>query len=115
MYKPSWQDIVLQNVLYAPEAAHRYISIGKLDEGGFDTTFGSGKAHIRKGERCYGIGNRHNGQYWLDLKISPPSLNAISRKDKPLDLWHQRYGHLGYDALEKLANAKNERVKGLHA
>lgn len=68
----------LNGVLYCPTIAHRTISISCLNNKGFSTVFGNGQSRIVRDSNTYGIGTLRNGQYWLGLAISAPTVTAAS-------------------------------------
>lgn len=106
------KEIILENVLYVPEASHKYISIQALDTKGMHIIYGDGKVKLIIRGSIFAEGRSLMNQYWLKLFILPPSVNAIQyEKNIGIDLWHQRYGHASFRVLEQ---AKEENVKGFY-
>ena len=62
-------------------------------------------------EKKYVIGRKHGKLYKLNTAADETCCVGQAHHEEPLLLWHQRYGHLGYDNLKAL-NDKS-MVKGL--
>jgi len=55
-----------------------------------------------------------NQLYLLDLKVEQPICLAARRMEEPW-LWHARYGHLSFDALDRLEKMVTELPHIEHA
>jgi len=84
----------LTEVLYAPEVGYTLVSVGKLDEKGFELTFSRGKCVIRgpKGEHVGVIPKTRQGLYRVAHE-EPETANAVE-EIITLDQFHCRVGHI---------------------
>jgi hypothetical protein len=91
---------VLHGVYYIPALRNSIMSLGQLDEGGSKVVIDHGvlriwdqhKRLLVKVRRCA------NKLYILHIKTASP-LCLAARKDDEAWCWHERYGHLHFDAL----------------
>lgn len=105
--------VQFDNVLYCPSIACPTISVSCLDAKGFSVVFSDNGARITKDNRTVGIGHLKGGQYWFGLAVQASSVASSTHVDSaPIDLAHQRFGHLNWEALQQL-HAENPPVKGL--
>ena len=91
----------LTEVLYSPEVGYTLISVGKLDESGFCTTFYNGKCTIKGPDGNY-VGNipkTSRGLYRVDHE--PDSVNE-ALEQLTLDQFHRRMGHISPEVARKL-------------
>ena len=93
------REIVIDNVLHVPKLRDRFISTRRLDQKGFATLFENSTGTILKNGKAFAVGLLRGQQYWLDI-FTAPTLNA-NTKPLPIDIWHQRLGHLNWRALAK--------------
>ena len=94
------QKIELKNVLHAPDLPCRYFSVTTVLNKGFHVDFAPTEARIWHGDQTLGVGFQKGDHFWI--KIDPtPSLNAF-QPTLPIDIWHQRLGHLNWNALSKV-------------
>ena len=111
--------IRLEGVLHVPEIGKRFISTRKLDQKGYEIAHSHGMAIIKKlstGQIC-GKGRLavdYDNEYYLTLKLTPPPrVNAMigygiaglssSTINVPIEILHQRYGHLAWSTLQRVA------------
>lgn len=94
----------LHEVLYSPEVGYTLISIGRLDDHGFITTFGNGKCIIRgpDGDKVAEIPKDTKGLYRLE---HDESVNAAVERIS-LDQFHRRMGHISPVLAKKLVKDK---------
>jgi hypothetical protein len=99
-------------VYYIPKLNTNVISVGQLDEIGFQTVIEGGVMKIRDVERrvlakelC--LANR---MYVLIVEIAAVVCLAMQSTES-VWLWHMRYGHLNFPALRKIA--RDGMVRGL--
>jgi transposase InsO family protein len=99
-------------VYYIPKLNTNIISVGQLDEIGFQTLIEGGIMRIRDGERrlLAKVPKSANRLYVLQVEIATPVCLAM-RGSENAWLWHARYGHLNFPALRKLT--REEMVHGL--
>lgn len=100
--------IILEDVLYIPGAAANLLSIPKAAAKGIDFTFGKDHCKVLKGAECIAIATLRNGVYELGEQHVEV---AFAAKETP-QLWHRRFGHLGYDNLATLQ--RDSMVSGIN-
>lgn len=102
----------LANVYFLPRLTANIISIGQLDEGGYQVLVEDGVMWVRDEDRRLlakiprGPGRLYN----LDVTIARPVCLA-ARTDDDAWRWHQRFGHIHFAALRKMG--REELVRGL--
>jgi gag-polypeptide of LTR copia-type/GAG-pre-integrase domain/Domain of unknown function (DUF4219) len=91
--------IRLKDVLHVPSLVVNLFSNGKADDNGAHVQVKNGRCFIKmRGETAL-TGRKVEGMYILDTKKESC---CYSRKVESAELWHRRFGHLGYDNLKKL-------------
>ena len=91
-------NLILTDVLCAPNMRKNLISVPQLDKKGFGTRFVSGKVTVGRKKNILFIGTLCNGLYQLDCfsgvanKISFEYLACLSVNDSLM--WHLRLGHI---------------------
>jgi hypothetical protein len=97
------EHLPLTGVYFIPRLTTNIISLGQLDEGGCDVHARHGVLRIRddKGRLVSQVQRSTNRLYLLRVKIARP-LCLAARGSNDAWLWHERYGHLHFDALKKL-------------
>ena len=105
------QPIRLEHVLYCPSVSGRLLSIRCLTNKGLKVEFLAHTTHISRNGSLHGIGHLKNRQWYM--VITPePSVHAVRHADTPIDIAHQRFGHLNWEALQHLRSAAPP-VRGL--
>ena len=109
------KDFQLTDVLLIPEATENLISIRHATTRGLDFKFCADRCEISQGALpvacAYSVGD---SIYYLDGRSKSastqhsPAFSAYT-KETP-QLWHERFGHLGYENLARLTNM----VNGIH-
>jgi hypothetical protein len=97
------QEIILSNVLHAPDLCGRFLSTRRLDEKGYSTLFQNSEATICKNDHIIGIGKLQSQLYWLQLSTIP-SLHASTAGITP-DILHQYLGHLNWNTIRKIKDS----------
>jgi hypothetical protein len=97
------QEIILSNVLYAPDLCGQFLSMRRLDEKGYSTLFQNSEATIHKNDHIIGIGKLQSQLYWLQLSTTP-SLHASTVGIIP-DILHQCLGHLNWNVIRKIKDS----------
>ena len=99
-------------VYYLPQLTANIISVGQLDEGGFQVLVEHSVMRIRDEEqRLLAKVPRWAGRlYVLDVKLACP-VYLVARTDDEAWRWHSHFGHLHFAALRKMA--REELVCGL--
>jgi hypothetical protein len=102
----------LPNVYYLPRLTANIISVGQLDEGGYQVLVRHGVMRIRDEERrlLARILRSPGRLYVLDVNIARLVCLA-ARSDDAAWTWHARFGHANFTALRKMA--REELVRGL--
>jgi len=102
----------LSHVYYLPRLTANIISVGQLDEGGYEVLVKDGVMRVRDEEmRLLAKIPRSPGRlYVLDVTIARPVCLAARGADDAW-VWHARFGHVNFTALRKMA--RDELVRGL--
>jgi hypothetical protein len=104
-------QLKLTEVLYSPEVGYTLVSIGRLDEKGFTTTFSGGKCLIRgpEGEEIGLVPKSERGLYCVVHEQE--SVNSAV-EELTLDQFHRRMGHILPKIARKLV--QKDFVTGVH-
>lgn len=102
----------LANVYYLPRLTANIISVGQLNEIGYQVLVEDGVMRIRDEERrLIAKIHRNPGRlYVLDINIARPVCLA-ARADEDAWIWHARFGHIHFAALRKMG--REGLVRGL--
>jgi hypothetical protein len=101
-------------VYYIPRLTANIMSVGQLDEMGYDVHI-KGRVmsiHEPSGRQLAKIGHAKNRLYLLQVNITQPVCLAV-RGEEIAWRWHARFGHIGMAALRRMA--QEELVRGLPA
>lgn len=91
----------LLDVLYVPGLSYNLVSVAKAAERGKITEFTNRTCYIvRPGQRLVARGTTVGSLYYLDCDIDYHASVAQETKETR---WHQRFGHLNMQSLQKLA------------
>ena len=101
------ERIILRDVLYIPEAWANLLSIPHSVKNGVKFEFGNSICSILKDGILIAKAMHQNGLYCIRSYATEKALQA---KESP-ELWHRRFGHLGYDNLARLQ--QQNMVKGI--
>ena len=108
---PGQNNLLLTDVLYAPNMRRNLLSVPRLDDKGFEVRFRSSKVSIGKHGRILAWGTKVDGLYRLNVasdnnKIGSSSAYIDVSCDVNVDsiLWHMRLGHINYNKMKKMAN-----------
>jgi hypothetical protein len=95
----------LTEVLYSPEVGYTLVSIGRLDDEGFSTTFGGGKCIIKglEGECVGQVPKNPKGLYRVEHEADSAN---ITTEAITLDQFHRRMGHISPRIAQKLVDDK---------
>jgi hypothetical protein len=89
---PGGSTIVLHDVRHVPELTRSLISVGQLDEAGFQINFSSRGWSLHKGNLLLACGPRIHFLYPLYVTLKEGDLFVV---DIPVSLlWHGIFGHL---------------------
>jgi transposase InsO family protein len=114
---PHYHTIRLHDVLYVPGAAQSLLSGPKVDESGHSVTVANGAAIItsRRTNNIVGTATLAGGVYVLDCKYAqkPQTPRDICVFGvTTADLWHQRLGHAGGQAVKALTSSGAIKTSG---
>lgn len=93
--------IMLQNVLYVPDAAANLLSVPCATSHGAAVDFQAKTASINVGGRPVASAYKEDNLY-IFYAATDIAAMAYSAKVESAELWHRRFGHLGYDNMAKL-------------
>ena len=100
----------VRDVLYVPALSYNLLSVAKAAESGKVTEFNDSGCLIFGSERrLVAKATRVGSLYYLDCEIDQRA--SVTQQQSKEVLWHQRYGHLNVQSLQKLA--RQNLVKGL--
>ncbi|XP_073359638.1 uncharacterized protein [Aegilops tauschii subsp. strangulata] len=103
---------LLTGVYYIPALRNSIISLGQLDENGSHVLIEHGVLRIwdRQGRLLAKVPRGGNRLYVLDVQVAQPVCLAVRRDDEAWQ-WHERFGHLHFEALKRLS--AKAMVRGL--
>ena len=103
---------LLTGVYYIPALRNSIISLGQLDENGSRVLIEHGILRIwdRHRRLLAKVTRGANRLYVLDVQVAQPLCLAARRDDEAWQ-WHERFGHLHFEALKRLG--ATEMVRGL--
>ena len=112
LLQSSTTQVELHNVLHVPEATVNLFSVKTAVDNGAQISFERGKCHVYMGSTLCLEGINKDGL--IIINEGKPqrdfALGAASSKETA-ELWHRRFGHLGYDNLYKLQS--KDMVEGI--
>jgi hypothetical protein len=103
---------VLTEVYYIPKLRSNIVSLGQLEEKGFEVTLGKGKMCVfdPSGTLLISTPRTANRLYLAKFQLSPPICLLAHSEDLSCQ-WHARFGHLNFRALNDLS--AKEMVVGM--
>jgi len=106
----------LEKCLYVPDCARNLVSVGKLDNVGFDVKIGNNTFSLYKRNTFYGSGVLIDNLYRFNLDVNfVESLfhveHSIGNKRSAHNecsafLWHQRLGHISKERIMRLVKSE---------
>ncbi|KAL3640704.1 hypothetical protein CASFOL_015672 [Castilleja foliolosa] len=96
----SGEERILTSVCYVPDLRRNLISVGMLDDLGFEIKASQGRIKILKGSMIILRGIKKNGIYILEGNAIVGSMNVA--KTDVTKLWHLRLGHISEEGLQDL-------------
>jgi hypothetical protein len=108
----SGEHRLLTEVYYILALRNSIISLGQLDENGSRMEVEHGVMRIWDPSRrlLAKVRRSPNRLYILNVKVAQPCCLAARRDDRAWQ-WHERFGHLNFEALKRLS--AKEMVRGL--
>jgi hypothetical protein len=106
------EHLVLTEVYFIPRLRNNIVSIGQLDEIEYETRIRRGVLELREpgGRLLARVPRTHGRLYILNLNLAHPVCLAMHSGEEAWR-WHARYGHIGFQALRRLA--REDMVHGL--
>ena len=104
---------VLHGVYFIPVLKNSIMSLGQLDENGSKVVIDDGVLRIwerSSGRLLVKVRRGANRLYVLHMKTAQPVCLAAHRDEEAWQ-WHERFGHLNFEALRRLG--KEEMARGM--
>jgi hypothetical protein len=103
---------ILHGVYFIPALKNSIISLGQLDDGGSKVEIDDGLLRIwdRSRRLIAKVRRGRNRLYILHLEAAQPFC-LVARKDEEAWQWHERFGHLNFEALRRLS--RGEMARGM--
>jgi hypothetical protein len=97
----------LEGVYYIPRLTTNIVSLGQMDEDGYAINIEGGvlRLHDPQHQLLAKVQRSPNRLYLLDMTIAAP-VCFTARIGDVAWCWHERYGHLNFQALRKLGREK---------
>ena len=106
-------NLFLEDVLYVPKILRNLLSLPTMTQRGAEVRFKEDVCIVISNEQTLHIGHKDGKLFKLNTEEVCVAYFATPRApDNSVKLWHERFGHLGYDNL-KLLNEK-VMVEGLN-
>jgi transposase InsO family protein len=93
--------LVLRDVKHIPDIRLNLISVGKLDDDGYCSTFHNGQWKLTRGAMVVTRAHKFSTLYMLQAKLSKGIINAMD-DESSTELWHKRLAHVSEKGLEIL-------------
>ena len=81
-------ELLLKNVRHVSDIRLNLISIGKLDDKGYESYFGRQRWKLTKGSLVMARGKKTNSLYTIEAKVRINSINVME-KEVQIKLWHK--------------------------
>lgn len=108
--RESVEELLLTDVLYVPGASANLVSVNKAVQKGAAVEFNNNCCRVTVQGRMVVEAACRDGLYHIPLHSQHNSMLAASVQETA-ELWHRRYGHLGYSNLAKMQRL--DMVKGI--
>jgi len=110
--------LTLTNVLHVPGIKHRFLSLSTFDDKGFGLHIQNHQITLAKGNASlvgYRVGKLYVAPLWQDKpKATTNQLNSVIAKPIPAKVWHERMGHLNWEALKAVKTSTDlSPLKGI--
>ena len=101
------RNSVLTDVLYVPDLACNLFSVRSTADNGKIIQFRHTRCWIKDSNGIVrATGTIRDKLYELDCESTVEFESADITQDSTTDLWHQRFGHVNNQTLQKMANAE---------
>ena len=102
------QQVQLTDVLYAPGIGTNLLSVSKLTDKGCNVLFSKNGQATIQGNRLLATAYRKSGMYQVQVSTCFLVRNSVQTQKRrprfPIELWHQRLGHLNFTDVRKLTD-----------
>jgi Pol polyprotein, beta-barrel domain/GAG-pre-integrase domain/Integrase core domain len=107
------QDIMLRDVLYAPQAALCLISVGRLADDNMTVLFRKGKCTVWNADNkiVAKVIRRERGLYTLVANHPQRDYSCLAHTTPTVATWHKHLGHVSYQSIIDMA--KHNMAKGM--
>jgi hypothetical protein len=95
-------DVQLTRVLYVPGATLNLLSVSASTEYGVNIEFCAKSCSFIVGGVVYLKGSMSDGLYLINAPPAPVSISLSAQASESVQLWHERFGHLGFTNLSKV-------------
>ena len=95
-------ELLLKDVRHVADLWLNLLSIGRLDDEGFESKFGGGWLKLIKGSLVAASARKSDTLYKLAAQACSDEVNA-AEKDPSMELWHRRLGHMSEKGLQALS------------
>jgi hypothetical protein len=93
------------NILLVPDLDVNLMSVGKLDQNGYQVKFKKGEVYVQKDGNTVAIGKRNGRMYELKGRKLESQANLSEVKSETI--WHMCLGHISTAGLQKLKGMVN--------
>lgn len=109
------RSIIIKEVLIVPYLKFNLLSVRKLEMNGYTVQFCNRKGIIQREDHTIAVAYRKNKLYELEFSTESVTAN-VCNSESDIEVWHKRFGHISYSALEELPSMVNgikwnERIK----
>lgn len=94
-------NCTLSDVLYVPDLMKNLLSVSAITSKGREVIFKGKEVIVRQGDTTYMQGRRNSSGLY-EIQFLPEERAFYAQKEKKLDRWHRRFGHIGNSQLKKL-------------
>ena len=105
-------EVTLIDVLHIPPLVVNLLSSAKADDSGAQVLVKNGYCAITVRGETVMTGHKECGLYVMHTEEEDQKTCLLSSSGETAELWHRRYGHLGYKNLQRLVN--EEMVQGIN-
>ena len=91
----------MENVLYASNTQNNLFSLPAITDKGISVSFNKNACEITIDGKKVVIGLKDGKLFKLDVLLNH-NLCQLTKFNTEPELWHKRYGHLGYENLKML-------------
>lgn len=103
-------QVLLKNVLHVPDAAVNLFSVRRATDNNANITFAEDKCLVFVDGEVMMEAICRNGLYHIQEEREVHAACFVKAKETP-ELWHRRFGHMGYDNLARLQ--QQDMVRGI--